>query len=129
MQEQLNASFVEYLANTQAAGGRLDYYGVQVDGVAKDGSGFDLILTIKSGERYCCAEPGCHTGLYDPESWRHLRLVFGRHGLADIPPVTIRRLRGVVEREALLTCNLAFGKPEESQGYAYESGPYHECND
>jgi hypothetical protein len=43
-----------------------------------------------------------------------------------IPPVTIRRLRGIVECGALLRCNLVFGLPEEDRGFTYESGPYHE---
>ena len=127
MHQELTAGFIEYFASNRAAGGRRDYYGVRVDGVADTGSEFDLTLTFKSGEHYCCTEPGCHTGFQDSESWRHLREVFGNYGLADIPPLTIRRLNGVVERGALLRCNLAFGKSEEvSQGYNYEDGPYHE---
>jgi hypothetical protein len=88
-----------------------------------------LTLTFKSGERYCFAEPGCHTGFHASESWRAQREIFGRYGLADLPPVTVRRLVEVVERGALLRCNLAFGYPEAViQGYTYESGPYRERN-
>jgi hypothetical protein len=127
MHQQLATVFIEYFATNRAAGGRRDYYGVQVDGVADDGSELELTLTFKSGERYCCAESGCHTGFQWSESWRRLRTLFGRHGLAELPPVTIRRLRGVVERGALLRCNLAFGLPEDDrEGYTYQSGPYHE---
>ena len=127
MHQELTAAFIEYFASNRAAGGRHDYYGVWVDGVADDGSGFDLTLTFKSGECYCCAEPGCHTGFNDSESWRRLRNVFRRHGLATIPPLRIRLFKGVVERGALLRCNLVFGYSEAvSQGYSYEDGPFHE---
>src|SRR4051794_8011688 len=102
MERWLTATFTEFLARNLRAGGRPDYYGVRVDGAAEDGSAFDLTLTFRSGERYCCAEPGCHLGLNDPQVWRDLREVLGRHGLAGIPPMTVRRLRGVVEPGAVL---------------------------
>jgi hypothetical protein len=85
MEQRLTAAFTEFLARNRSAGGRPDHYGVCVDGAAEDGSAFDLTLTFRSGERYCCAEPGCHLGLYDPEVWRSLREVIGRHGLVGIP--------------------------------------------
>jgi hypothetical protein len=128
MQEELTAAFIEFFSCNRGAGGRRDYFGVRIDDVAPDGSAFDLTLIFKSGVRYCCAEPGCHTGfgLKGWKSWQLLREMFGRHGLADIPPVTIRRFCGVVEPGALLTCLHAVGMPEETVGYTYETGPYHE---
>jgi hypothetical protein len=127
MREQLMVAFIDYFASNRAAGGRRDYYGVQVDGVADDGSELELTVTFKSGERYCCCESGCHTGFHSSESWRRLRALFGRHGLVEIPPVTIRLLRGVVEPGALLRCNLAFGLEEDvGEGFTYERGPYRE---
>jgi hypothetical protein len=48
--------------------------------------------------------------------------------LVGIPPITIHRLRGIVESGALLECHLALGLPLESQGYTYEVGPYFERN-
>jgi hypothetical protein len=127
MHHELTAALIEYFASNRAAGGRRDYYGVRVDGVAAGRSEFDLTLTFKAGESYCCAEPGCHTGFHDSECWRRLRQILGFHGLVGIPPVTIRRLGGVVEIGALLRCNLAFGYPErERLGYTFESGPHHE---
>jgi hypothetical protein len=128
MQERLAAAFVEFLARNRGAGGRRDYYGVWVDEVADDASRFDLTLVFKSGVRYCCAEPGCHTGFgpADLRSWRRLRAILERDGLVGIPPMTLYRLRGIVERGALLECHLAFGLPLESEGYTYEVGPYHE---
>jgi hypothetical protein len=117
MHKQLTVALVEFFSANQAARGRRDYYGVRIDKVADDDSVFDLTLTFKSGERYCCCEDGCHAGfaLNDSRCWRRLREVFGRQGLADIPPVTIRRLHGVVEHGALLRVNLALGGPEESR--------------
>jgi hypothetical protein len=130
MQEKLAAAFAEFLARNRGALGRRDYYGVRIDGVADDASGFDLTLVFKSGVRYCCAEPGCHTGfgLKNSGSWRCVREILERNGSVGIPPMTIHRLRGIVERRALLECLLAFGMPEESEGYTYEAGPYHERN-
>jgi hypothetical protein len=126
--EQITDVFIEFFADNRAASGRRDYYGVRVDRVADDGSILDLTLTFKSGKRYCCCEPGCHTGfgMNDADCWRHLREALDRRGLAGVPSVTIRRLYGIVECGALLKCNLAFGKPEEVRGFNYECGPYSE---
>ena len=127
MYRDLVATINQYFARNPAARGRPGYYGVRVDNVAEDCSEFDLTLTFKSGERYCCAEPGCHTGFQALECWPELREVFGSHGLAAVPPVTIRRLTGVVERGARLRCYLKAGRSDVvSQGYTYEAGPYQE---
>src|SRR5215213_6474967 len=97
MERRLTVAFTEFLARNRGPCGRPDYYGVRVEGAAENGSEFELTLTFKSGEQYCCAEPGCHTGLNDPEVWRCLREVLGRHGLAGLPLVTVRKLRVVVD--------------------------------
>jgi hypothetical protein len=130
VQDRLAAAFAEFLARNRGAGGRRDYYGVRVDEVADDASRFDLTLVFKSGVRYCCAEPGCHTGfgLRDSGSWRRMRKILERDARVGIPPMTINRLRGIVEQGALLECLLAFGMPLESQGYTYEVGPFYERN-
>jgi hypothetical protein len=126
MQDRLAAAFTEFLARNRGTGCRRDYYGARVDEVADDASRFDLTLIFKSGERYCCAQPGCHTGfgLRDSGSWRRLREILERDGLVGIPPMTVYRLRGIVETGALLECHLALGLPLESEGYTYEVGPY-----
>jgi hypothetical protein len=126
MRQELTSAFAEHLAGNLDAGGRPDYYGVRVDWAADDGSVFDLTLTFKAGERYCCAEPGCHLGLNDPECWRSLRQVFERLGLARVPPVTVRKVRGIVEPGAILGYGVASKRPVVSTGFTYEAGPYSE---
>jgi hypothetical protein len=97
-----------------------------VDEVTEEGSTFDLTLTFRAGQRYCCYEPGCHTGLDDPEVWPELRRVFDRHGLAEVRPVTVRKLRGIVEPGAILGDGVASRNPVVRDGFSYESGPYSE---
>ena len=48
------------------------------------------------------------------------------HGIGDLPPLTIRRIRGVIESGARLHCHAPLGLPEQSAGYSYENGPHSE---
>jgi len=61
--------------------GGLGYYGVEVENLAPDGTEFDLMLTFKSGVRYCCIERGCHIPLqnrwFSTHSKRISAAVFG----------------------------------------------------
>jgi hypothetical protein len=123
MERRLTVAFTEFLARNRGAVGRTNYYGVRVSEATDDGSAFALALTFRSGERYCCAEPLCHLGLHDPRVWRIIREILGRHGLAEIPPMTVLKLRGVVEMGAILG-----DKANVSDGYTYEVGPYFERN-
>jgi hypothetical protein len=92
-EQRLTAAFTEFLARNRNARGKPDHNGVRVDGAAEEGFAFNQTLKFRSGERYCCAEPRCHLGLHDPEVWRSLRELLGRHVLAGIPPMTVRRFR------------------------------------
>src|SRR5262249_27533037 len=82
-------------------GGGPGYDGLRVEDVAPDGSAFDLVLTFRSGVRYCCCEPGCHVPSFSGGWWAWLRECVDRQGLAHLPLPVIRTLRGVIEQGAV----------------------------
>ena len=82
--------------------GRTVSYGFRAENLTDDCACFDLIVTFKAGEKYCCMEWGCHFGLLsDPADWRRIRRVLRDRGLEWLPLLTIRRLRVIVEEGAL----------------------------
>ena len=127
MQQEMTAAFIELFSGNLGAGGDRDYYGVLLDGMTPDGSDFNLTLTFKAGRRYCCAEIGCHLAYSDVHWWRELRELMRKVGLAQTPPMTIRRLRVVVESGARLACRTDFGRgklhSDVVEGYSFEVGP------
>jgi hypothetical protein len=120
----LDRAFRDLLARNRSyfgAGGP-DYYGVRVENVSEDGSVFDLVLTFKAGVEYCCIESGCHFGYYSRDTWAQLRRPLGRHGLGAVPPLTIRKLRCIVEPGAMT--EVPGRRPCDAM--EYEQGPFHE---
>jgi hypothetical protein len=129
LKNKLTNVFADLLAGNLGADGRRDYYGVRIEEVSPDGCEFDLILVFKSGEAYCCPEPGCHLGYSEADWWQTLRDIMYGHGVGDFPPLTIRRIRGIIESGARFSCRVDFGLPEESAGFSYEHGPIIEIID
>lgn len=117
--------FADRLAQNELyfGGGGPGYYGLDVENVAPDGSRCDLILTFRSGVRYCCIQFGCHLGDIDaPEYWSSLREAMDRHGLGPIPLPILRRVRVVVEEGALVDVG---DRVRPSKAIGYEEGPFH----
>jgi len=105
--------------------GRRDYYGLQLENVSEDGSELDLVFTFRSGEVYCCTEEGCHIPFYCEEGWQHLRHFLTMEGLGDLPRITIRKVRVVVEEGAEVLPGGAEGMtPVPCRAQQYETGPY-----
>ena len=104
-------------------GGGPGYYGVRLENVAADGSEVDLVLTFRSGVRYCCFEFGCHFAFYADHGWSRLRVCMDRHGLSHVPLPAIRKVRAVIERGAVTTPSpkVAAGIMEGSE---YQAGPF-----
>jgi hypothetical protein len=84
-------------------GGGPGYFGVRLEKVAADGSEVDLVLTFRSGVRYCCFESACHFPYYSARGWSLLRACMDRHGLSRYPLPVIRKFRGVIESGAVAT--------------------------
>ena len=104
-------------------GGGPDYYGVALENVAPDGSEVSLILTFRSGVRYCCFEFSCHFPHYAEYGWSRLRDCMNRHGLSHLPLPVIRKVRGLIERGAVINPSpkVPVGIME---GFQYEVGPF-----
>jgi hypothetical protein len=102
-------------------GGGPGYYGVRLENIASDGSEFELILTFRSGVRYCCVELGCHCGIRSPRYWSGLRKEMDTHGLGELPLPTIGIVRVVVEEGALIDLG---GIPRNHKAMEYEEGPF-----
>jgi hypothetical protein len=103
-------------------GGGPGYYGVRLENVAPDGSSIDLVVTFRSGVRYCCMETGCHFGVGHEGYWSRLRKDMNAHHLSHIPLPTIRVVRMLVEDGCLI--DLSPGKPRTQKAMTYEVGPF-----
>src|SRR3954451_22864463 len=92
LDRRLTRLFADQLARNTPhfGGGGPGYYGVRLENVAPDGSELDLILTLRSGERYCCIERGCHLGVRGTRYWSGLREEMDASGLGDQPLPKIR---------------------------------------
>jgi hypothetical protein len=113
------------LTRNRRANGNPDYYGVDIRHVSGDGRSFDLILTFKSGTRYCCWEWGCHLLLCGTPKlfWKRLHEGMAELGLALRGPLRIRRLACVIEAGAYMDC---FGEYVEPYGYGYTVREFNE---
>jgi hypothetical protein len=54
-------------------------------------------LTFLAGEKYCCAEPGCHTGLYADPPWQRLRAALRAEGVEPLGAPLSVRIRAVTQ--------------------------------
>ena len=123
LDRRLTRLFADQLARNTPhfGGGGPGYYGVRLEDVSPDGSELDLILTLRSGERYCCVQLGCHLGIRGPEYWSGLREEMEASGLGDLPLPTIRVIRVVVEDGTLIDLG---GVPRSHKPMVYEEGPF-----
>jgi hypothetical protein len=119
----LTQVFVDQFARNTPhfGGGGPGYYGVRLEHMASDGSEFDLVLTFRSGVRYCCIELGCHCGIRGPRYWSGLRKELDAYGLSELPLPTIRIVRVVVEEGALIDLG---GVPRSHRAWEHEEGPF-----
>jgi len=122
---RLGRVFVDQFArNTPSfGGGGPGYYGVSLGRVAADGSELDLILTFRTGERYCCSALGCHCDIRSAWCWSELREGMDTHGLGGLSLPTIRIVRVVVEEGATFDPG-GLRIPLKSKGLVYEDGPF-----
>jgi hypothetical protein len=104
-------------------GGGPGYYGVRVENVAADGSELELVLTFRSGKRYCCFEFCDHFAFYRASGWCRLRQCMDRHGLAQFSLPVIRKVWAVIEKGAVVhpSPTTAVGIWEGSE---YHTGPF-----
>ncbi|MBI5865568.1 MAG: hypothetical protein HZB38_13880 [Planctomycetes bacterium] len=123
---QLSDIFTDRHARNLTANGDRTHYGFKVANVSDDLSTFDLVLTFKSGRRYCCLEWGCHVRIFEGEYWAAIRTELARRGLGANPKLTLRSLRCVVEDGALVERR---GACYRSGAYEYEEGPFIEGED
>ena len=103
LHDRLTRAFADVFAENVPwfGGGGPGYYGLRLENVAADGAQVDLVLTFRSGVRYCCFESACHFGYYDARGWARLRKCMDRHGLNHYALPAIRRFRGVVQPDAV----------------------------
>ena len=75
----------------------------------------DLTLTLRRGRAYCCAEWGCHLGLFEGMRWKPLRRCFADAGI-DTPMPLELRLTCVVEEGARF---FDIGRPDPTRRFWY----------
>lgn len=87
---------------------------VHVTKASKDGKVFFVTMTLRSGFRFCCGEPGCHVGLHRHEDFDRLREQFKAAGVEAGHPLTVH-VRWIVEDGVLLTTNRDLGLVERQE--------------
>lgn len=115
---------------TRYAPGRADYYGFEVIPQSEDGRVYQLNITFKSGEKYCCNELGCHFGFWGKADWVRFRAYLPAVGLADIGPLTITKIKVKIEQGSFWGVGVR-GLPEllPSNEQEYERvGPFDEAS-
>ena len=127
---RLENAFRDYFARGVYAQGRADYYAVRLDNVSKDACTFDLIITFRAGEKYCCAESGCHFGVWGASEWSAIRKHLDRMGLGMLKPLTVRRLCIKIEGGVLLGMKFPgdTSQLQRQDEYSYENGPFSEAS-
>jgi hypothetical protein len=110
----LSSALHEFLADNRdsESGVRPDYMLDVLDADPPNGRLF-VRMTFRSGQSYCCFEPGCHLGLMSSASWCRLRGLCAAHGVSLSHAPAELQLEGVVEPEAQCRATGA------SAGYRY----------
>lgn len=126
----LSEAYRRRFANSRYAPGRTDYYGFEVIPKSDDGCIYDLIITFKKGEQYCCLESACHFGFWRAEDWSRLRNEFPDLGLQELDPLHIETVRVIVEEGVLHGLGYVHDSSQliESGQQSYELGPFDESN-
>jgi hypothetical protein len=119
MEPQLTQAVRAFLAGNRGPDGKPPDYGVTAARVPDDDRAIQLTLVFKRGRRYCCAEPGCHLGLFESSRWDQLRNHLREAGVSVPSPLAVR-VRGIVEEGAFLDCLAALGAETASKAYQYE---------
>ena len=120
---RLDQTFNDLFARNTSyfGGGKPGYYGVRVENLVPDGSELELVLTFRSGVRYCCPELGCHCDFRSVGFWSRLRDGMDARGLVSLPLPRIRTVRVVVEDGAIFDPG-GLRVPLSRVGYVYEDG-------
>jgi len=84
---RLSRTFIDVFAANQPyfGGGGVGCYGISLENVAPSGTAVDLMVTFRSGVRYCCFEPGCHFAFFSERGWNWLRACRDRNGSPRCP--------------------------------------------
>ncbi len=120
----LESVFRSRFARSGYANGRTDYYDVSVK-PGESGLDFDLHVTFRAGERYCCTESGCQFGLWDAQAWASINKDLERVGVSAAEPLTIR-LHVHVQNGALTGLRFPGDTRElrPTSEFSYHDGPF-----
>ncbi|MCE9566259.1 MAG: hypothetical protein K8U57_29910 [Planctomycetes bacterium] len=126
LHERLTQAFIEVFGASIPwfGGGGPGHHGVQLEYVADDGSEVDLVLTFRSGVRYCCFESVCRFDERSARAWATVREYMNRQGLEDLPLPVIRKFRGVIEIGAVVTPDRIKPAYVWDKHQEYEKGPW-----
>lgn len=89
------------------------------------GNRIELELRFRTGETYCCAEPGCFLATYERKWWRTAResLLEATEREPQLLSITVH---GIVEEGASLLWRKECNLPTQSPAYSYQHGPLRE---
>ncbi len=123
--KQLERLFEERFSRSRNGSGPTCDYVFKVENLSDMLNSFDLVATFKTGQRYCCFEPGCHFGV-ENVFWPEFRADMARMGLDRLPRLTIFSFRCIVEKGAMMILDRDPSDPIISEAYEYTIGPFTE---
>lgn len=123
LEKQIRDSVLEWLGNKRT-------FEVEISNVQESGPVFDLTIVFKSGETYCCIEPGCNFGFWKDIDWgtkgeielgieSNLGQIMKEKGIT-VSGVRVSRFHVIVEK-GVLSKNRVYEIPnEETYEYDYD---------
>jgi hypothetical protein len=120
VQARIRASWIDLLRRNRGAEGKPEtYYALNVENIRGRGEEFELNLTFRAGQTYCCCEDLCHTGVFTEQRWRELRVALAIHGVEPKEPLVVR-----ICTRLEAGARLHYGRSSEPEAEVSPQGPW-----
>jgi hypothetical protein len=120
VQARIGAAWVDLLRRNRGAQGHPEqYYALNIENIRGEGEEFELHITFRAGQTYCCCEDLCQTGVFTEKRWRQLRAALAAHGVEPQEPLVVR-----ICTRLEAGARLHYGKNDEPELGMYDQGPW-----
>jgi hypothetical protein len=120
VQARICAAWIDLLRWNRGAEGHPElYYALNVENIRGQGGEFELHLTFRAGQTYCCSEALCHAGVFTEQRWRELRSALAAHGIEPQEPLAVQ-----IWTRLEAGARLHYGKSDEPEPEVFDQGPW-----